>query len=174
MKIRSRKILTLIIVVAFGISFGVFAAITGFTKASSSQENNNAQSEQQLQNEGQNEKEVQEPSYDGSIKIDETKYEGLNESSETQVLSKLAKILPDEAKKAAENYVGGVASNVTLDNENGVLIYEVIVNGKEVKVDAGNGKVLSVETNDDKENSETNEVSKDENSSELNEIEDID
>lgn len=54
----------------------------------------------------------------------------------------LAKITPDQAKKAAETAGKGKASSVKLENEDGNLIYEVVVGKKEFVVDAGNGKVL--------------------------------
>jgi len=60
----------------------------------------------------------------------------------------LAKISPNEAIKSALSRSSGKIIGVKLDNENGALIYSVrIVSPKgtltDVKVDAGNGKVLS-------------------------------
>lgn len=57
----------------------------------------------------------------------------------------LAKITPDQATKAAEATVKGKASSVELENEDGNLIYEVVIGKTEVAVDAGNGKVLYTE-----------------------------
>jgi uncharacterized membrane protein YkoI len=54
----------------------------------------------------------------------------------------LAKITPDQAQKAAEAAVKGKASSVKLENEDGNLIYEVVIGKKEIAVDVGNGKVL--------------------------------
>lgn len=54
----------------------------------------------------------------------------------------LAKITPNQAKKAAETVMKGKASSVNLLNEDGNLIYEVVIGKTEIAVDAGNGKVL--------------------------------
>lgn len=90
-------------------------------------------------------REVQEPSYHGSIKVDDTKYEGKSEQGESKALAGLAKITTDQAKQAAEAKIGGNASGVELGNENGTLVYEVKIGKQEVKVDAGAGSVLKVE-----------------------------
>ena len=66
------------------------------------------------------------------------------EKSESQ-LQNLAKITPQQAKQAAETAVGGTATKVKLENENGSLIYAVEIGSKELTIDAGNGKVLSSE-----------------------------
>jgi len=66
------------------------------------------------------------------------------EKSESQRQS-LAKITPQQAKQAAETAVGGTATKVKLENENGSLIYAVEIGSKELTIDAGNGKVLSSE-----------------------------
>jgi len=60
---------------------------------------------------------------------------------ETQWQS-LAKITTYEAKEAAEAALGGTATNVTLANRNGGLVYEVVFSDTKVIVDAGNGVVL--------------------------------
>ena len=114
--------------------------------------------------------ETQDPSYKGSITIDETRYEGKNEQDESKALAGSAKITAEQAKQAAEAKVGGTASKVELGNENGNLVYEVNVGKKEVKVDAGNKSVLKVEQNDGEEEGE-NENDKDrvENENDTNE-----
>lgn len=65
-------------------------------------------------------------------------------------LQALAKITPDQAKTAALAAVPGTVVKVDLDNENGNVVYSVEVktaNGAtEVKVDAGDGKVLAQDT----------------------------
>ncbi len=62
-------------------------------------------------------------------------------------LQALAKITPEQAKAAALAAVPGTVVKVDLDNENGNVVYSVEVqtanSATEVKVDAGNGKVLS-------------------------------
>jgi uncharacterized membrane protein YkoI len=75
-------------------------------------------------------------------------------------LQSLAKITPQQAQQAAETYVGNGAKarRVKLENENGNLVYAVEIGQQEVKVDAGNGKVLYSE-NVARENDE-NEASR--------------
>ncbi len=76
--------------------------------------------------------------------------------AQTSKLQKLAKITPQEAQKAAEAKIKGKSSSVKLENEEGNLIYAVVIGTKEVKVDAGNGQVLSVDnTNDEKDEGKT-------------------
>ncbi len=54
------------------------------------------------------------------------------------------------AQKAAEDYLhAGSASKVTLDDENGKLVYSVEINGTDVKVDALTGAVLSAQSDQD-------------------------
>jgi uncharacterized membrane protein YkoI len=64
------------------------------------------------------------------------------EKQESANLQSLAKISPQQAQQAAEKAIGGQASRVNLENEDGNLIYSVIIGQKDVKVDAGNGKIL--------------------------------
>lgn len=64
-------------------------------------------------------------------------------------LAPLAKITKAEAIAAAEAEAGGKATEAELGSENGALVFEVEVGSQEVKIDAGNGKVLRVETDDD-------------------------
>ena len=92
--------------------------------------------------------EAQNPSYKGSIAVNNIKYEGKSEWDESKALAGLAKITADQAKKVAEAKVRGIASTVKLDNENGSLVYEVKIGEQEVKVDAGNGSILKIEQND--------------------------
>jgi len=90
---------------------------------------------------------TQEPSYTGSILVDETQFGGLSETDEAAALQPMAVISSDEAKATAEAAnPGSTALQVELDNENGVLVYSVeLDNGLEVKVDAGNGTILHTE-----------------------------
>ncbi|MBE9125583.1 MULTISPECIES: PepSY domain-containing protein [unclassified Coleofasciculus] len=69
----------------------------------------------------------------------------VEEQQEAARLQPLAKITPQQAKQAAEAAQGGTASRVTLDNEDGNLVYTAIIGQTEVAVDAGNGKVLYTE-----------------------------
>ncbi len=80
-----------------------------------------------------------------------------NEQQENAKLQSLAKVTPEQAKKAAETSTGASASSVKLENEDGNLVYAVAIGKQEVKVDAGNGKVLYTENG---EGNETNETSR--------------
>lgn len=95
------------------------------------------------------EQDEQEPKYDSSISVDEARYEGLSEAEEAKALAPLATITEDRAVEIAEAELGGTASEVELESENGALVYEVEVGGQEAKVDAGNGDILHIENNDD-------------------------
>lgn len=70
-----------------------------------------------------------------------------NEADESATLAPLAKITPTEATKAALAAVPGTAGTATLENENGYVVYGMTVTTPtgtvDVKVDAGNGKVLA-------------------------------
>ncbi|MFW9997788.1 MAG: PepSY domain-containing protein [Candidatus Odinarchaeota archaeon] len=63
-----------------------------------------------------------------------------------------AVITAGEAKAIAENYTGGTATSVELENEDGYLVYGVIVETGtgclDVKVDAGTGEVMKVDPDD--------------------------
>ncbi|NMF61695.1 peptidase [Brasilonema octagenarum UFV-E1] len=67
------------------------------------------------------------------------------EQQEATKLQPLAKITAQQAQQAAETSVGGKASSVKLENENGNLVYAVEIAQQEIKVDAGNAKVLYTE-----------------------------
>ena len=79
------------------------------------------------------------PAYTCSIKVPEP---------EPRDLSTLAKIKADRAMAAAQAAFPGTAvKKMELDNENGCLVYSVVLsNGMDVKVDAGNGKVVHQES----------------------------
>jgi uncharacterized membrane protein YkoI len=72
-----------------------------------------------------------------------------DEKAEAARLQKLARITADQARSAALTSVPGTAASVELENEDGNLVYGVTIKTsageREVKVDAGNGKVLQVE-----------------------------
>jgi len=70
-----------------------------------------------------------------------------NEADETEVLPDQASISAEEAMAAAEAAnPGAKALEVELENENGVLVYEVEMDdGLEVMVDAANGNILGTE-----------------------------
>ncbi len=68
-----------------------------------------------------------------------------NEQKESVKLQSLAKITPQQAQQAVETTQQGKARRVKLENENGNLVYAVEIGQQEVKVDAGNGRVLYTE-----------------------------
>jgi hypothetical protein len=68
-----------------------------------------------------------------------------DDAQESAKLKSLAKITALQAKQAAEANSGGSASSIKLENEDGNLLYAVIIGQTEVKVDAGNGRVLYTE-----------------------------
>jgi Peptidase propeptide and YPEB domain len=72
-----------------------------------------------------------------------------NDEREDARLQSLAKITPQEAKKIAEDKVGGTADKVQLENEGGNLVYAIDIGKKEVLVDAGNGKILQVQNDNE-------------------------
>ncbi len=84
------------------------------------------------------------PNYAGTIKAPE--------NATDQQLSALATISSDQAKAAAlkdPTVAGGTVTSVSLDNENGNLVYSVQIakgsTGYDVKVDAGTGSVLFID-----------------------------
>jgi uncharacterized membrane protein YkoI len=95
----------------------------------------------------QNEIDEQQPQYTGSIKVDESQYEGLSEADETAALQAMATINSAEAEAAAlAANPGTTIVKTELDDENGTLVYSVeLSNGMDVKVDAGNGDILCTE-----------------------------
>lgn len=81
-----------------------------------------------------------------------------NETAESGTLQALAKISADEARAAALKAVPGTATKLSLDNENGNVVYSVEVQtakgSTDVKVDAGNGQVLAQDSEQDNENAQ--------------------
>jgi hypothetical protein len=66
--------------------------------------------------------------------------------AEENRLRSLAKITPEQARQSAEKAMGASASKVQIENEDSNLVYSVTIGKDEVKVDAGNGKVLYTDT----------------------------
>ncbi|MBI1886219.1 MAG: PepSY domain-containing protein [Chloroflexi bacterium] len=89
---------------------------------------------------------VQEPALNGSIAVPEGQDEGLSEADEAAALAPLATVSTNQAVAAARAEVPGDLGKVELENENGSLVYSVEIGGKDVKVDAGTGVVLHVES----------------------------
>jgi uncharacterized membrane protein YkoI len=71
------------------------------------------------------------------------------ESAESERLKSLARITPEQASAAALAQVPGTVMKVELENEDGNVVYGVEIKTAEgesdVKVDAGDGRVLHVE-----------------------------
>ncbi|MEO9126053.1 MAG: PepSY domain-containing protein [Microcoleus sp.] len=65
------------------------------------------------------------------------------ENQQSSRLQSLAKITPQQAQAAAEAAKGSTASSVKLENEDGNVVYSVMIGQQEVSVDAGNGKILN-------------------------------
>jgi uncharacterized membrane protein YkoI len=78
-----------------------------------------------------------------------------SEAAESARLQPLARISAEQARDAALAQVGGTAEAVALENEDGNLVYSVKVKTtggqREVKVDAGDGRVLHVGADGDDE-----------------------
>ena len=89
---------------------------------------------------------VQEPRFNGSVSVDERQDDDLNKTEEAAALASLATITADQASATARAQVPGDIQKVELDNENGSLVYSVEIGGKDVKVDAGTGAVLHIES----------------------------
>ncbi|WP_421077660.1 PepSY domain-containing protein [Methanothermococcus sp. Ax23] len=108
------------------------------------------------------EEDVQYPNYVGTVKAPQTSGD---ETSETQALAKYAKITAEQAKSIALSKVSGKVVNVGLENENGYVVYSVeisTINGiKDIKVDAGNGKILNIDSSDSQETDNDKEVNDD-------------
>ena len=64
------------------------------------------------------------------------------DAQEEAQLRTLAKITPQQASQAAQAAVPGTVSSVKLEEEDGSLVYQVVIGQTEVLVDAGNGQVL--------------------------------
>lgn len=128
--------------VAIGLTLGV-AALAG--AASSPGQTASASSAEQDQR--------QDPSLNGSIQAPEN--ESIADADEAKVLQGLATVSPADAEAAALAAVPGGSLNkpAALENENGSVVYQVVVTDAkgqsiEVKVDAGNGEVLAQEASD--------------------------
>lgn len=90
------------------------------------------------------------PSYRGSIQVSQDE-SGRSDEEEAAALQAKARITAEQARSSAlARFDGAIVHEVTLDNEDGSLVYSVVLTDKaghrqDVKVDAGNAKVLNVE-----------------------------
>lgn len=117
---------------------------------------------QQSQDTGkQDAQEEQDSAIKGTIPAPEAKGEE-NDAAETKRLEGLAKIDKAAAEKAALDAVPGTVKETQLQDDDGFVVYEVKVAGKdgkphEVKVDAGDGTVLGQEADDNDGHGDVNE-----------------
>jgi hypothetical protein len=89
--------------------------------------------------------------YTSSVTVADT---GTDSDGNDAALAGLAKITPEQAKAAALASVPGTAGKVELENEDGNVVFGVEVttatgSKMDVKVDAGNGKVLAQQADDE-------------------------
>lgn len=91
-------------------------------------------------------------------KGDSEKDDAAEDQQQSAKLRPLAKITPQQAQQAAETSQGSRASSVKLENDDGSVVYAVVIGQAEVKVDAGNGRVLYTENTqeNDQEGAEPN------------------
>ncbi|MFZ2071102.1 MAG: PepSY domain-containing protein [Halobacteriota archaeon] len=134
-------------------------AMPSFAQGTTSPAQTQAQTEEQVDN-GPNE---QFPRYGSSIRVDDTRYEGMSETDEAAALAGMATITPEQAKAIAlKAYPNTSCVELELDNENGALVYGVeLSNGMDVKVDAGNGAVLYVDSGNDHEDFGNDNIERD-------------
>ena len=97
---------------------------------------------------GQQNVEEQQPVYQGTIKVANPQDNGKGSEG----------VKDNEAKTAALKIVPGTVEKVSLDNENGYLVYSVEIKTNssviDVKIDAGNGAVLAQDKGQDNEKHE--------------------
>ncbi|MHB1086532.1 MAG: PepSY domain-containing protein [Minisyncoccota bacterium] len=67
---------------------------------------------------------------------------------EQQMLQAKATITADQAKQVAQTKLGGTATSVELEDENGTVVYNVIIGNREVKVNATDGSIVKIEVAD--------------------------
>ncbi len=127
---------------------GILAGAAGIANATTGQSSANRPAAVQQERDAK-----QDPSFRSSVTTADN-HTG-DETSEAAGLQALAKISAEDAKAAALAKVAGTAGAVELDNENGNVVYSVKVTTAkgvvDVKVDAGNGTVLSQQADDSNE-----------------------
>lgn len=87
---------------------------------------------------------AQQPAFTGSIPLPQ---DNQSEAAEAAAYTKMAKVTLGQAVTAAQSSLGDstAPSSAQLDDENGFLVWEVVIGRQAVKVDAGDGKVLLTE-----------------------------
>jgi uncharacterized membrane protein YkoI len=131
--------------------------------------------QQEATQQGTTAQEEQQPQYTGSIAAPEEKDQGNeaadanegedqgNEAAESKQLQSLARIDQTTAEQAALEAVPGTVKDTELENENGFVVYGVEIAGNDgktydVKVDAGNAKVLQQEVEGTDEGNDSEEA----------------
>ncbi|MFC3832910.1 MULTISPECIES: PepSY domain-containing protein [Deinococcus] len=144
------------VLLALATSAAVAVPLAGYAFAQTSAGPAQTMNQTQAQKEGPEGTEAAEgteaneaPAYTGSIQLPADKGGAeVPDAQEQAQLQALARITPDQAKQAALAAVPGTVTSVMLGDENGSLVYEVLIGKTDVKVDAGNGKVLHQEAAD--------------------------
>jgi uncharacterized membrane protein YkoI len=95
---------------------------------------------------------AQQANYSGSIKV---------KNGDEATFAEMAKISLDSAMNNALKQVPGKVLRIELENENGYLVYGVEIakadhQTVDVKVDAGNGKILKIDQDNDEGHEEEN------------------
>lgn len=100
---------------------------------------------------------VQDPAYVGSLKVDETALQTMPDAGRCSALKTMAKITVEAAQAAVlKANAGSAVDIIELDVENSYLVYSVqLKDGRDVKVDAGNGSVLATQAADAAESATT-------------------
>jgi len=120
----------------------------------------------------QQQKDEQNQSYTSSIRTNNQQDAGEvkgqdGEEAENTSLQSLAKITAEDAKDAAMKAVPGTVTKVSLDDEDGNVVYSVEVQTAkgimDVKVDAGNGQVLAQDSDQDNQDGQENDIAEEAN-----------
>ena len=87
---------------------------------------------------------AQQPAFTGSIPLPQ---DNQSEGAEAAAYASMAKVTLDQAVTAAQSSLGNstAPSSAQLGNENGFLVWEVVIGQQAVKIDAGDAKVLQTE-----------------------------
>ena len=131
----------------------VIGGMVGMSHVLATDSNTSSQQESADEPENNSDK----PDFTSSVRVSDTSE--VDEATEVKQLRSVVKISEAQAKAAAEKNAGGVASSVKLENENGNVLYAVVVGDKEFKVDAGNGSILQVEAVDTKDSQDPSDKS---------------
>ena len=138
---KNKNVKTVLLTLATTVAIGVPLDGYAFAQTTPANQSQNQQDNDTEQNDDQT------PAYKGSIQLPQGKGGAeIPDAQEQAQLQVLAKITPDQAKQAALAVVPGTVTSVKLGDENGNLVYEVVIGKVDVKVDAGNGKVLHQDT----------------------------